>query len=164
MGLEDIAGTGKTTSLPAIREAAEYGGYQVIGLAPTSRAAYKLGESRIESGPLQRHFVRTDEPSEGQKRLFVVDESSLTGTQQINDFFHRLHTSDRVLLVGDTRQHEAGEAGRPYKQMQEAGMQTAKLDEILRQKDPMLKETVEQVASGDVRGGIANLEQQGRVH
>jgi hypothetical protein len=31
-------------------------------------------------------------------------------------------------------------------------------------KDPMLKETVEQLACGDVRGGIANLEQQGRVH
>jgi ATP-dependent exoDNAse (exonuclease V) alpha subunit len=28
----------------------------------------------------------------------------------------------------------------------------------------MLKETVEQLARGDVRGGIANLEQQGRVH
>jgi ATP-dependent exoDNAse (exonuclease V) alpha subunit len=81
----------------------------------------------------------------------------------MNEFFHRLHT-DRVLLVGDTRQHEAVEAGRPYKQLQEAGMQTAKLDEILRQKDPMLKETVEQLARGGVRGGIANLEQQGRVH
>jgi ATP-dependent exoDNAse (exonuclease V) alpha subunit len=136
----------------------------VIGLAPTSRAAYKLGESGIESGTLQRHLVRPDEPSEGQKRLFVVDESSLTGTKQINDFFNRLHTSDRVLLVGDTRQHEAVEAGRPYKQMQEAGMQTAKLDEILRQKDPALRETVEQLARGDVRSGIASLERQGRVH
>ena len=43
-------------------------------------------------------------------------------------------------------------------------MQTAKLDEILRQKDPALRETVEQLARGDVRGGIANLERQGRVH
>ena len=62
----------------------------------------------------------------------------------MNEFFHRLHPSDRVLLVGDTRQHEAVEAGRPYKQLQDAGMQTAKLDEILRQKDPTLKEAVEQ--------------------
>ena len=83
---------------------------------------------------------------------------------QMNEFFHRLHPSDRVLLVGDTRQHEAVDAGRPYKQLQDAGMQTAKLDEILRQKDPTLKEAVEQLARGDVRGGIANLEQQGRVH
>lgn len=164
MGLEGVAGAGKTTSLSAIREAAEYEGYRVIGLAPTSRAAQKLGESGIESGTLQRHLVRQEQPSEGQKRFFVIDESSLTGTKQINDFFHRLETSDRVLLVGDTRQHEAVEAGRPYKQMQEAGMQTAKLDEILRQKDPALRETVEQLARGDVHGGIANLERQGRVH
>jgi ATP-dependent exoDNAse (exonuclease V) alpha subunit len=164
MGLEDVAGAGKTTSLAAIREAAECEAYQVIGLAPTSRAAQKLAESGIESGTLQRHLIRREAPTDGQKRLFVVDESSLASTKQMNEFFHRFHTSDRALLVGDTRQHEAVEAGRPYKQLQEAGMQTAKLDQILRQKDPMLKETVEQLARGDVRGGVANLEQQGRVH
>ena len=163
MGLEGVAGAGKTTSLSAIREAAECEGYQVIGLAPTSRAAHKLAESGIESGTLQRHLIRHEAPTDGKKRLFVIDESSLASTKQMNEFFHGLHTSDRVLLVGDTRQHEAVEAGRPYKQLQEAGMQTAKLDQILRQKDPMLKETVEQLARGDVRGGVANLEQQGRV-
>jgi ATP-dependent exoDNAse (exonuclease V) alpha subunit len=82
----------------------------------------------------------------------------------MNEFFHRLHTSDRVLLGGDTRQHEAVEAGRPYKQLQEAGMQTARLGEIVRQKDPALKEAVEQLARGDVFGGVASLDQQGRVH
>jgi ATP-dependent exoDNAse (exonuclease V) alpha subunit len=164
MGLEGVAGSGKTTSLSAIREAAECEGYHVIGLAPTSRAAHKLAESGIESGTLQRHLIRHEAPTDGKKRLFVIDESSLASTKQMNEFFHRLHTPDHVLLVGDTRQHEAVEAGRPYKQLQEAGMQTAKLDEILRQKDPMLKQTVEQLARGDVREAIANLEQQGRVH
>jgi primosomal protein N' len=62
MGLEGVAGAGKTTSLSAIREAAEAEGYKVIGLAPTSRAAHRLGESGIESGTLQRHLVtRTTE-------------------------------------------------------------------------------------------------------
>jgi len=75
-----------------------------------------------------------------------------------------LHGEDRVLLVGDTRQHEAVEAGRPYQQLQDAGMQTARLDEIVRQKDPALKEAVEQLARGDVRGAIENLDHQGRVH
>jgi len=113
---------------------------------------------------LQRHLIRNEAAYDGQTRLFVVDESSLASTKQMNEFFHRLHTSDRVLLVGDTRQHEAVEAGRPYKQLQEAGMQTAGLGEILRQKDPNLKEVVEQLARGDVFGGIASLDQQGRVH
>jgi len=164
IGLEGVAGAGKTTALTAVRDAAERDGYQVIGLAPTSRAAHKLGESGIESHTLQRQLIRNEAPNDRQKRLFVIDESSLASTKQMNEFFHRLHTSDRVLLVGDTRQHEAVESGRPYKQLQEAGMETAKLGEILRQKDPTLKEAVEQLASGDVRGGIASLEQQGRVH
>ena len=164
MGLEGVAGSGKTTSLTAIREATEREGYQVVGLAPTSRAAHKLAESGIESHTLQRELIRNEAPDHGQKRLFVIDESSLASTKQMNEFFHRLHTSDRVLLVGDTRQHEAVESGRPYKQLQEAGMETAKLSEILRQKDPALKEAVEQLARGDVHGGIASLDQQGRVH
>ncbi len=164
IGLEGVAGAGKTTSLTAVRGAAEREGYQVIGLAPTSRAAHKLGESGIESHTLQRELVRSEAPNDGQKRLFVIDESSLASTKQMNEFFHRLHTSDRVLLVGDTRQHEAVESGRPYKQLQEAGMETAKLAEIVRQKDPELKQAVEQLSHGDVFGGIASLDQQGRVH
>jgi conjugative relaxase-like TrwC/TraI family protein len=164
VGLEGIAGAGKTTSLSAIREAAEREGYQVIGLAPTSRAAHKLAESGIESHTLQRQLIRNEAATDGQKRIFVIDESSLASTKQMNEFFHRLHALDRVLLVGDTRQHEAVEAGRPYKQLQEAGMQTAMLGEIVRQKDPSLKEAVEQFARGDVFGGVASLDQQGRVH
>jgi conjugative relaxase-like TrwC/TraI family protein len=164
MGLEGVAGAGKTTSLAAVREAAEHEGYEVRGLAPTSRAAHKLAESGIESETLQRHLRREEQPEHGEKRLYVLDESSLASTKQMNEFLHRLHGEDRVLLVGDTRQHEAVEAGRPYQQLQEAGMQTARLDEIVRQKDPALKEAVEQLARGDVRGAIENLDQQGRVH
>jgi len=62
------------------------------------------------------------------------------------------------------RQHEAVEAGRPYAQLQEAGMRTARLDEIIRQKDPALKEAVGQLARGEVQEAIGNLNSQGRVH
>src|SRR6266567_6741771 len=82
----------------------------------------------------------------------------------MNEFLHRLKESDRVLLVGDTRQHEAVEAGRPYQQLQEAGIETARLDEIVRQQDPALKEVVEQLSRGNVREAIEQLDTQGRVH
>ena len=62
----------------------------------------------------------------------------MASTKQMNEFLHRTHDEDRVILVGDERQHEAVEAGRPYQQLQEAEMQTARLDEIVRQKDPAL--------------------------
>ncbi len=164
MGLEGVAGAGKTTSLAAVREAAERDGYDVRGLAPTSRAAQKLSESGIESETLQRHLRREDHPSHAQKRFYIVDESSLSSTKQVNEFLHRLSAEDRVLLVGDTRQHQAVEAGRPYQQLQEAGMQTVRLDEIIRQKDTALKEAVEQLARGEVKEAAQTLDRHGRVH
>ena len=163
MALEGVAGAGKTTSLAAVREAAERAGYEIEGLAPTSRAAQKLGEAGIETQTLQRHLARGEQQASGQKKLYVVDESSMASTQQMHTFVERLKENDRVLFVGDTRQHEAVEAGRPYAQLQEAGLRTAHLDEIIRQKDPALKEAVEQLARGDVREAIGNLNQQGRV-
>ena len=88
----------------------------------------------------------------------------MASTKQMHTFVERLKENDRVLFVGDVRQHEAVEAGRPYAQLQEAGMRTARLDEIIRQKDPALKEAVEQLARGEVKEAIANLDSQGRVH
>ena len=82
----------------------------------------------------------------------------------MNEFLHRLKKTDRVLLVGDTRQHEAVEAGRPYHQLQEAGIETARLDEIVRQKDPALREVVEQLSRGQVKDAMEKLDTKGRVH
>src|SRR5271168_2964838 len=43
-------------------------------------------------------------------------------------------------------------------------MKTVKLEEIVRQKDPELKQVVEQLARGEVREAVESLDQQGRVH
>jgi conjugative relaxase-like TrwC/TraI family protein len=163
VGLEGVAGAGKTTSLSAIREAGERQGYQVEGLAPTSRATHQLEEADIKSHTLQ-HYLAQSRHSGAERHLYIVDESSLASTRQVNEFMRRLEEHDRVLFVGDTRQHQGVEAGRPFQQLQEAGMHTAHLDEIIRQKDPALKQAVEQLAHGHVHEAIDNLRQQGRVH
>jgi conjugative relaxase-like TrwC/TraI family protein len=164
VGLDGIAGAGKTTALTVIREGAEAEGYRVEGFAPTSRAAQKLSEAGMETSTLQKHLVRGQQPDTGEKRLYVLDESSLASTRQVHEFVNRLHRNDRVLLVGDRRQHEAVEAGRPFAQLQDAGMRTVKLEEIVRQKDQELKQVVEQLARGEVREAVQSLDRQGRVH
>jgi conjugative relaxase-like TrwC/TraI family protein len=164
VGLDGVAGAGKTTTLGVIREGAEAGGYRVEGFAPTSRAAQKLADAGMETSTLQKHLARGQKPDTGERRLYVLDESSLASTKQMHEFVHRLHPNDRVLLVGDRRQHEAVEAGRPFAQLQDAGMKTVKLEEIVRQKDPELKQVVEQLARGEVREAVLGLERQGRVH
>jgi conjugative relaxase-like TrwC/TraI family protein len=164
VGLDGLAGTGKTTTLAVIREGVEAEGYKIEGFAPTSRSAQKLAEAGIETSTLQRHLARVEQQDTGQRRFYVLDESSLASTRQMHKFIERLHSLDRVLLVGDTRQHEAVEAGRPFAQLQEAGMRTMRLEEIVRQKDPELKQAVEQLARGQVGAAIASLDRQDRVH
>jgi conjugative relaxase-like TrwC/TraI family protein len=164
-GIQGYAGAGKTTTLSLIRNAAESRGYEVEGFAPTSRAARQLKELGIEAGTLQGFLARgrDSEPDPEQKRFFFIDESSLASTHQMREFLARLGSQDRVLLTGDTRQHQGVEAGRPFEQLQEAGMRTAKLDEIVRQQDPALKSTVEFLAQGQVSIALESLQQQGRV-
>jgi ATP-dependent exoDNAse (exonuclease V) alpha subunit len=166
MALEGSAGTVKTTALTAVRDAAEREGYQVEGFAPTSRAAHKLAEAGIESSTLQHHLARGERetPAMVHNRLYVLDESSLTSTKQLHTFLERLGPDDRVLRVGDVRQHEAVDAGRPYHQLHDAGIHTAHLNEIVRQRDPELKAVVEQLSQGDLQGAVEQLDHQGRVH
>jgi ATP-dependent exoDNAse (exonuclease V) alpha subunit len=158
------AGRGKTTTLSVIRTAAESQGYTVEGLAPTSRAARQLGEAGAETGTLQGFLAGgTNRGTSEKKHLYFVDESSLASTKQMRDFLNQLGAHDRVLLIGDTRQHQGVEAGRPFEQLQQAGMRTAHLDEIVRQKDPALKSAVESLTKGDVSGALESLHDQGRI-
>jgi conjugative relaxase-like TrwC/TraI family protein len=166
-GLQGLAGTGKTTALEAIREGAERNGYAVEGFAPTSRAAAQLREAGISADTLQAFLVRGgQEQAKGdpdRRHLYMVDESSLASTRQIQSFMEKIGPQDRVLLIGDTRQHQGVDAGKPFEQMQQGGMQTSQLDQIMRQKDPELLRVVEHFSKNETAVGVGLLQQQGRV-
>ncbi len=164
-GLQGRAGSGKTSVLSSIREGAEKNGFIVEGFAPTSRAAAQLREAGIDASTLQSFLARkTDLSHEQQPRhLYMLDESSLASTKQMRDFLQKLQPQDRVLVIGDTAQHQGVDAGRPFQQMQEAGMRTAQLDRIVRQKDPALLKAVEHLAKNETQQGITLLQEQGRI-
>ena len=163
-GLQGYAGAGKTTTLAVIRAAAESQGYEVSGMAPTSRAARQLTEAGVGSRTLQAFLAsRSGSAIPEQKQLYFIDESSLASTNQVREFLSRLGLQDRVLLIGDIRQHQGVEAGRPFEQLQAAGMQTARLDEIVRQQDPTFKSAVELLARGHVPTALNALQEQGRI-
>lgn len=164
-GIQGFAGAGKTTALAVLRTAAEGRGYEVQGFAPTSRATKQLREAGIEAGTLQGFLAGARESGDAvdRKRLYFVDESSLASTRQMREFLARLGQNDRVLLIGDIRQHQGVEAGRPFEQLQQAGMRTAKLDEIVRQHDPALRSAVELLAHGQAAAALERLQSQGRI-
>jgi conjugative relaxase-like TrwC/TraI family protein len=163
-GLQGVAGAGKTTTLASIRRGAEQNGYTVEGFAPTSRAARQLHDAGIEADTLQGFLARSrNSGGPTQKHLYMVDESSLASTQQMRDFLVKIGSQDKVLLIGDTRQHQGVDAGKPFEQLQQAGMQTAQLDQIVRQKDPELLKAVEHLSKNETAIGVQMLQQQGRV-
>ena len=163
-GIQGVAGGGKTTALAVIRSAAEAQNYRVEGFAPTSRAAKQLEQAGVPSGTLQSFLMRSPESDMRQRRFVFIDESSLASTNQMCEFLRRLGPADRVLLIGDTRQHQSVEAGRPFQQLQEAGLQTSRLDQIVRQKDTVLKGEVELLAKGKTIAAIASLRNRGKVN
>jgi conjugative relaxase-like TrwC/TraI family protein len=166
-GLQGLAGSGKTTALETIREGAERNGYAVEGFAPTSRAAAQLREAGISADTLQGFLVRGGQKQANgdpdRSHLYMVDESSLASTKQMQSFMEKIGPQDRVLLIGDTRQHQGVHAGKPFEQMQQAGMQTSQLDQIMRQKDPELQRVVEHFSKNETAVGVGLLQQQGRV-
>jgi conjugative relaxase-like TrwC/TraI family protein len=162
-GLQGSAGVGKTTSLAGVSEGAERNGYTVEGFAPTSRAARQLRDAGIDADTLQGFLARNRTVDPAAKHLYMVDESSLASTQQMRDFLRRIAPQDKVLLIGDIRQHQGVDAGKPFEQLQQVGMQTARLDKIVRQRDPQLLMAVEHLSKNETEIGVQMLRQQGRV-
>ncbi len=66
----------------------------------------------------------------------------------------------RIVMLGDTGQTKAIEAGRPFHQLQLAGMETALMGDIIRQKTPELKAAVELAAAGQASASLGVLNQK----
>jgi conjugative relaxase-like TrwC/TraI family protein len=163
-GIQGFAGSGKTVTLSLIRTAAETHGFQVEGFASTYGAARQIGEAGVQAGSLQEFLTRSTGPAPPeQKHFYFVDQSSMTSSFEMRDFLLRIASQDRVLLIGDPRQYQGFSAFRGFEHLQEAGMRTAKLDEIGRQKDPALKSAIELLARGQGFAALQALQKEGHV-
>ena len=161
VGVQGRAGTGKTTMLRQVRELA--GDRAVIGLAPSAAAARVLQrESGMHARTLQWFLTRCQGVTENGRAIedlkerfagsvLVLDEASMVSTDQMRSLMRIADELDvaRLVLVGDRSQLRAVEAGQPFRLLQQAGMTTARMDEILRQRDPVLLAAVQAVLAGD---------------
>ncbi|MDE0417105.1 MAG: relaxase domain-containing protein [bacterium] len=163
VGVQGFAGTGKTTMLREVVELA--GAEAIVGLAPSSSAARTLGrEAGIATRTLQWFLTRHGDLSpetEGsfEGKVLVVDEMSLASTAQVRSL---MRVADhlgvaRLVMVGDSRQLRSVEAGQPFRQLQRAGMATAVMDDIRRQRNPGLKAAVLDAIAGKPGEALTKL-------
>ena len=172
VGVQGHAGSGKTAMLRTV--AALAGGRAVVGLAPSASAARVLAsEADIPARTLQGFLTRYRDVGNGaagpermaQARqalggaLLVLDEASMVGTTSMRALFRIVGAAgvERLALVGDRRQLRAVEAGQPFGLLQDAGMPTARMDEVLRQRDAGLKAAVLHMVEANPRLAVEEL-------
>ena len=172
-GVQGHAGSGKTTMLRMVKEL--LGGKTILGLAPSASAARVLArEAGIVSRTLQWFLTRHEDLSDPARlararaefagAVLAVDEASMIDTVRMEALLRIARNLGvaRVVLVGDTAQLRAVDAGQPFRVLQKAGMTTAVMDEVLRQEDPDLLEAAGRARAGEPGAAIRQLGR--RVH
>ncbi len=174
VAIQGYAGVGKTYTLDFIREKSEKGGYKMLGIAPSASAASSLQDgAKIPSQTIHKFLFKYEGlindrgtaqglqkmKSEMKDKIIVLDEASLASTNQINSLLKVVQKLEsRLIMVGDVKQLDAVESGKPFEQLQRAGMKTVVMDEIIRQRDMELKSVVESVTRGDVTQAFQRLD------
>ncbi|WDN24996.1 MobF family relaxase [Xanthomonas oryzae] len=162
VGIQGDAGTGKTytvnQAVALIKQASAVSeGYRTVALAPYGNQVKALKNEGLEAHTLASFLRTKDKPIDG-KTIIVLDESGVVGARQMEQVMRIVEKARaRMVLLGDTKQTEAIEAGKPFAQLQRDGMQTARISEIQRQKDHELKTAVEQAAEGRVTQSLAHI-------
>jgi conjugative relaxase-like TrwC/TraI family protein len=147
------AGTGKTYTLGAVREAFETAGYTVVGLAPSARAARELEDgSGIESHTIAAWRHRNTDLT--NNTLVVVDEAAMVGTRDLVAIVQSVAASRaRLLLVGDHHQLAEVSAGGGFEvalaQLGPMGG-VSELTVNRRQRQAWEHEALEQLRHGDI--------------
>lgn len=159
--LRGAAGAGKTFLLSEIKRNLDAG--LMVSLAPSSSATETLREEgHAEALTLQRFLVSEELQRKSQGKLVVLDEAGLTSTKQMDQFLQVARTNKfRVLLVGDTLQHNSVEGGDALRLIEDYSViDKAEIGKIRRQKSEIYREAIQNLANGDVAKGWDKLEQK----
>lgn len=163
---QGVAGSGKTYALDILRNIAEDRGIHIRGFAPSAEAAQVLQHAaKIESKTVASLLVQSNSTQSAfglsathKKEIWVVDEAGLLCARDCEKLMRNALTQNaRVILIGDTKQMSAIEAGNPFKLVQEHGIQTVHLDESRRQKTINLKQSVDLIAQDKILDGLNKI-------
>ncbi|MHB1488265.1 MAG: MobF family relaxase, partial [Acidimicrobiales bacterium] len=158
--LHGHAGTAKTSSvLAAVRHSATEQGFKCRALAPTTKAAEKLGGSLLLKGQTVASWIAGDRsaPRPGaqpQREAWIVDEAGMVSA---TDMRALLEKADReraiVILAGDTQQLGSVEAGQAFDQIRDVHG-SVDLTDIKRQRNEMLRSAVYDALRGDAKAAL----------
>ena len=169
MAIRGIAGAGKTTMLKELNEHLSAARHRLLYLAPTAAAVEVLKtEGFTNAMTVSAYLVRTGTgrvPPAWQDAVVVVDEAGLSSNGQGAALLQTAKfANQRVVLVGDTRQHSSVDAGDFMRVLEDhSQIHTRVLKDIRRQTVTAYRQAVELLAQGQAAAGMEQIDRMGWI-
>ena len=164
------AGTGKSTTMHAVRLAYESAGYRVIG---TSTGGAQAAELEKSSGIGSHSIAKLDallqqgRETLSEKTVLVVDEGGMVDARSMALVMrHTGAAGTKVIVAGDDKQLQSVGPGAPFRYLanKDTGVGHVRLEVNMRQNADWEKIAVKAMSKGDAAIALAAYAQHDKVH
>jgi conjugative relaxase-like TrwC/TraI family protein len=161
------AGTGKTHTLGILHEAhRRASGGKFIALAPTTRATEELMQNGFPEAATVASFLNDSlAQADTEGRAILIDEAGLLSSRQMAEVVRIAgERKARILLVGDTKQHESVERGSALRNLIEFGLvEPQRLHGVRRQRDYHHRKLARLLAKGKAEEALEHADRLGMI-
>ncbi len=166
--IQGRAGVGKSTLLAAVNQSYSQDGWKVRGIALAGVAAQNLQkESGIESKTIASWLPHA---AIDNKTVVIIDEAGMVGSKQMSDIVNKVQRAGaKLVLVGDEKQLQPIAAGGilhaiDQRIAQMAPQYSTAVEDIKRQREEWMKETVKLAAQGKTGEALEKLEEKRKIN
>jgi Ti-type conjugative transfer relaxase TraA len=164
--IEGRAGTGKSFTLQAVREAHERAGLRVIGLAPTNAVAQDLkGDGFTEAGTVHSELfkLKNGRTSWNASSVVIVDEAAMLDSKILGGLLAAARAAHaKLIFAGDDKQLASIERGGLFTELKQRHGAAA-IVEVTRQRADWQRQASRDLAEGRFSEAITAFDQHGAI-
>jgi Ti-type conjugative transfer relaxase TraA len=161
------AGTGKSTTLAAVRDAYEAAGYRVIGMAWTNAVVQDMRRDGYRDAATIASELRALQTAASRwdgRTALIVDEAAMLSTRHLADVVSAARASGaKLILAGDDKQLASIERGGLFGALRERHG-SAELHDVIRVSDAAQKRAFNLMHKGEFLPAVGIFQRQGAVH
>ncbi len=160
--LKGGAGVGKSSLLSEVKAGIEGAGKELMATAPSANASRNVLRSKgFENADTIASLLQNEELQKTlQNNVLLCDEAGMIGAKTLDQLFALAEKYNaRLILSGDTRQHNSVEAGDGLRLLEEnAGLTPATVQKVVRQKPEPYRKAIQKLAQGQTMEGFKALD------
>jgi len=165
--VEGRAGTGKSFTLAAVRDAHAAAGYRVVGLAPTNAVTQDLkADGFAEAGTVHAALFGIKNgrsPGWDRRTVLVVDEAAMLDSRVTGELLAEARQAGaKVVLAGDDRQLASIERGGLFTELRKAHG-AVEITEVTRQRVDWQRQAARDLAEGRFDAAVQAFDRNGAV-